>query len=412
MNIVIVTDFAYVNGGASRIALGSALALAAAGEKVFLFTAVGPIAPELRGVRGLTVICTEQYEILMDPNRIRSAIQGLWNHKAHRMMTEMLDALDPTDTVIHVHLWAKALSSSVVRAAVKGGFQVSLTLHDFLAVCPNGTLFDHSTQQICQRRPMSLDCLRTHCDARKYSHKMWRVGRQAVQGSVGLLPERINHFIAISDLSEAVMRPYLPPDASLHRISNFIDIPKEARVDVARNSNFVYAGRLQREKGVLLWAECARKLNERSVFIGDGDLGAELRVRYADMHVTGWLSSTDTMKQMRSARALVFPSLWYETQGLVVAEAAAMGIPCVVSDKSAAREWVADGETGLWFRSGDESDLARKVNMLRESDEFAERLGCEAFRRYWKRPATIERHVQDLLQVYSAILAEHEPAPL
>ena len=306
MNIVILTDFAYVNGGASKIALGSAKELAASGEKVFLLAAVGPIAPELHSIPGLTPICAEQFEILVDPNRLRAVVQGFWNRKASRLMSDVLERLNPSETVVHVHLWAKALSSSVVRAAVKRGFHVAMTIHDYLAVCPNGTLFDHPKQQLCALQPMSLRCLTRNCDSRRYSHKLWQFGREVIQMSAGLLPTGIQHFISVSELSENVLRPYLPAEAHLHRVNNFVETKKEAPVDVMNHSTFVYAGRLAHEKGVLLWAECARRLNERALFIGDGDLRAAMDSRYAEMEITGWLNSTDTRTHMRRTRALVF----------------------------------------------------------------------------------------------------------
>ena len=38
-------------------------------------------------------------------------------------------------------------------------------------------------------------------------------------------------------------------------------------------------------------------------------------------------------------------------------EAKAAGTPVIVSDVCAGREEIADGATGLWFRSGDLRDL-------------------------------------------------------
>jgi glycosyltransferase involved in cell wall biosynthesis len=409
MNIAVVNDFASVNGGASKIAIGSAKALAEAGETVFLVTAVGPVAPQLRATEGLTILCSEQCEIIADRNRTRAAIQGLWNFKASRLLQNLLDRLAPADTIVHIHMWAKALSSSVIRSAVKRGFKVAVTLHDFQAVCPNGILYNHQKQQICELQPMSMGCIATNCDSRVYPHKLWRVARQAVQRVAGCFPSGADAFISISELSENVMRKGLPAGVPFYRVGNFVDAAQEAPVDVRANSDFVYAGRLAAEKGVRLWAECARGLGLKGLFIGDGDLRDELRERYGQTNITGWLSSSETRIHLRRARALVFPSLWYETQGLVVAEAAAMGVPCIVADTCAAREWVANGKTGLWFRGGDGIDLARQVTRLQESPEFAATLGLEAFRTYWDRPASIEKHVEDLQTAYRAIL---KPRPI
>jgi hypothetical protein len=47
MHIVVVSDFAHVNGGAAQVAIGSARALAAAGTRVSFACAVPPVDPGL-----------------------------------------------------------------------------------------------------------------------------------------------------------------------------------------------------------------------------------------------------------------------------------------------------------------------------------------------------------------------------
>lgn len=119
-NVIVINDYAYIDGGASQVALSSAMALAGKGHNVVVFSAVAPIVPELVGVNNLTVVCTEQYEILKDPNRLRASIQGVWNLRASQALIELLQNFDPKNTVVHVHLLTKALSSSVVSVALKG----------------------------------------------------------------------------------------------------------------------------------------------------------------------------------------------------------------------------------------------------------------------------------------------------
>lgn len=114
LNVIIVNDYAYVNGGASMVALNTAILLAGRGHNVILFSAVGPIAEELKRVSNLTVCCLEQHDILGDPNRIRACIQGIWNLKSAKAMKEILGVLSPENTVIHIHTLQKAITSSII----------------------------------------------------------------------------------------------------------------------------------------------------------------------------------------------------------------------------------------------------------------------------------------------------------
>ena len=402
-NIVIFNDNAHVTGGADKIALTSAQALAQRGYAVTLLTAVGPVDPELENTPNLRVLCTNQHEILNDPNRLRAVVQGLWNLPSQRAAQNLFGTLRPKETVVHLHLWAKALSSSTMHAATSGGFSVAATLHDYMLACPTGTLFDHPRQQICTRRPMSFDCISAHCDRRGYGDKLWRVTREAVQMHLGNLPSGLTDIIAISDLVLSVMKPYLPAKARIHTLSNFVDIAHQPAVEVERNADFVFLGRLVPEKGPVLFAEAARQTALPAVFLGDGPAREAVQQSNAGARISGWLSPAVAAEQLRHARALVFPSLWYEAQPLVILEAMAQGIPCLVADTSAAREMIIDGHTGLHFRGADREHLAQQMLRLAEPS-FASQLGRNAYNSYWEQPRTLDRHLDGLVSIYEQML--------
>ncbi len=402
-NIVVLNDNARVTGGADKVALASAVGLARRGYHVELLTATTPIAPELLSVPRLTVHSTDQFEILHDPNRLRAATQGLWNIKSYRAASTLLDGLRPEETVVHLHLWAKALSSSVIRAAAERGFRIVCTLHDYMLSCPVGTWFDHSAQRICTREPLSASCLMAHCDSRSYADKLWRTARTLVQSTAGKLPSGLSDIIAISDMVISVLRPYLPPDVSVHRLSNFADVARQERADAAASLPFVFSGRLVKEKGAVIFAQAAHAVGVPAVFLGEGECRAEVSAAMPEAVISGWLSHDQSLQQLRRARALVFPSLWYEAQPLIILEALAHGIPCVVSDTSAAREMIIPGRTGLLFRTGDVADLRDKLTLLRD-DELVDRLSRSAYEEYWKSPCTLESHLDGLTDIYNAML--------
>ena len=114
VNIVILNDAAYIRGGGDRVAFDSATALASAGHRVILFTAFGPVAPELSAHAGLTVICLGSVWLRQEQNSWRAAIHGLWNWKAAGRLRTVLADLDPRETIVHAHLYSSALTASVL----------------------------------------------------------------------------------------------------------------------------------------------------------------------------------------------------------------------------------------------------------------------------------------------------------
>jgi glycosyltransferase involved in cell wall biosynthesis len=223
-----------------------------------------------------------------------------------------------------------------------------------------------------------------------------------MQRQVGFIPQSIRHFITVSEFSLGILRPYLPTQASFHAVPNVIDIPKQPPVPVGENSAYTMVGRLSPEKGPTCFAEAATQGPYDAVFVGDGECRRLIHERFPAVRITGWCSREQVVRHLRRARALVFPSLWYEAQPLAVLEAAAMGIPSIVSDRCAARDDVVNGVTGLWFQGGNAADLAEKLRQMQDN-RTVQAMGLAAYNRYWAHPQTIEDHVTRLEAVYAAI---------
>ncbi|MEJ7929725.1 glycosyltransferase family 4 protein [Ramlibacter sp. AN1015] len=406
MHVVIVNDFAFVNGGAGMVALSSACALAERGHRVIVFAAVAGEQGGIAAMPGVQLICTNQPDLVSNPSPAAAALQGIWNRTAQVRMGELLERLPARDTVVHFHGWTKALSPSVIAQVAAQKFPAIATLHEYFSACPNGGFFNYQSNRSCDKAPLGMSCLGTHCDSRSYPRKLWRVARQVVQQRVSRFPGGLRHFIAVSTFSTDILQPYLPSDARIHHVPNPIVIRRPQLKDRAPGDHFVCVGRLSPEKGVELFARATGALGVPTRFVGDGPLrGAVLKANPAAA-VTGWLNAPEAQLEIARARALVLPSLWYETQGMVVDEAAALGVPAIVSDGSAARDRVVDGKTGLWFRCGDEADLTDKLRALAGDPSLAATMGAHAYEQFWRDPPTLQRHVSGLEAAYSECLSD------
>jgi glycosyltransferase involved in cell wall biosynthesis len=249
---------------------------------------------------------------------------------------------------------------------------------------------------------MGASCILTHCDARMPAHKAWRLVRSLVQDKAGGLPRDIGTFVFVSDFSRSIIEPHLPKGSRCLTVGNPVDVPRSEPAPVAAASDALFVGRLSAEKGPILFAKAAAMAGVRPVFIGDGQLKDAVQACNPSAVLRGWLPRSDVFAAMQASRCLVLPSLWYETQGLVVAEAAALGVPAIVPDSSAARDMVVDGVTGHWFTGGDTDDLARKLSLLKDPTH-AETLGRAAHQRFWQNPITLDRHLDSLERLYAGL---------
>jgi glycosyltransferase involved in cell wall biosynthesis len=401
LTVIVLNDFAHVQGGASKVAIDEAVSLAEAGLRVIFIGAVGPIGPQLAAAP-LETICLDQPQLLDVARNPGVAVQSMWNREAKSRLRALLATLDPRHTILHLHGYTKALSVSPVAAAQAAGFRVICTLHDFFAACPNGAFFDYVRMAPCPRVALSVSCITASCDKRHRLHKLFRVARSVTQRQIGQFPGETGDYITLSERSTNMMRPYLPASANFHRLDNVIDIARRAPVDPAANHAITCVGRLDEEKGVRLLADAAAVTGLQVVFVGDGPLRAELEAR-PEVTVTGWVTPAEVVARLDQARCLVFPSLWYETFGLVVDEAAARGVPAVVSDISAAAERVKDSVTGWHFHSGDVASLAASLQKTRV-DADVEAAGAAAYSAYWRDPPTRQSHAAALIGIYRKVL--------
>lgn len=339
MTIVIICDYAFIKGGDTKVAITSAKALQKRGYKVICFAGVEPIDEEMLNL-GIEVICTKQFDILNNDNGLYASLQGIWNYSAQVKLSNLLKRLDKKNTIIHVHSVVKALSPSIYKILDREGFKVVCTLHDYFLACPNGSFYDFQDNHICNLIPLSAKCIIRKCDPRKHSHKLWRLLRAYIQKHYYGIPQQLKYFITLSDLSETILRSYLPQNAKFYRVNNPIDVSKDTPVNIIENNYFAFAGRLSREKGVEILAEISKKIKRKIIFIGDGPSRNKIEEINPDIMITGWKNKEEINELLQSARALIFPSLWYETSGLVVLESAALGLPAIVPDTSASKELV------------------------------------------------------------------------
>ena len=404
LRIIAVCDHAHVSGGLAQVAHSSARALGLRGHDVTYFTAVAPIDPAL-GAANVSVICLDQQDMLTDPSPLQAAARTIWNVRAQRALATLLERCDPSNTIVHLHGWSKVLSPSVLQAARLSGIATVQTLHDYVSICPNGALYDYVAEANCPLRPMSASCILTNCDARNYRHKLWRVARHAAllatSGSVGS-----SDAIYMSRRQREILLPILPKGVTLHHVPNPVLARDLGPARVGESDVYSFIGRLSREKGAVLMAEAAKAAGVATRFIGDGPGRPDVERTVPGAIFTGWLGNEDVTVELRRSRALVFPSLWYETFGLTVHEALANGVPVIVSDNTVSAELVEHGVNGLLFKSGDKTSLAAQMTALQDP-VLAAKLGAAAYTRYWSNPPTLDAHAETLVATYRKIIGAY-----
>ena len=392
-NIIIVCDGAGPTGGTERVAITSALALKGAGFHVSFFAGEPVSTPELDTIECVSMEQSDAYHA----SKAEVLKRFVWNQSAAEKFGELLARFSPTDTVIHVHAFRRILTGAVIKEAKRRGFKLVFTLHDFGIICPNTTFYIASKNQICNHKPLSLACKTCQCTHKGWPMKLMQTARGSRIAKERIL-EDFDHFIYVSDFSRRIIEQHLPKSKPSTTIYNPVSKSQEPKTN-QRGPVFTYVGRLSQEKGVAGFARAAKAAGVKCQFVGDGPEREAILAANPDAILTGWLSHEDVQKRIRESRAVVMPSLWYETAGLAVIEAVSQGVTAIVAKNCASTEYIEHGATGVLYQG--EAELAAVLAAM--SDEQAQILGDEAYIRYWEDPLTTKKHLDQLIQVYNSL---------
>lgn len=145
----------------------------------------------------------------------------------------------------------------------------------------------------------------------------------------------------------------------------------------------------------------------RLILLGGGSQGAKLRQIFqrggVDEFVTygGQISQNDLPSWYHQADLYISPS-HVDGSSVSLLEALACGLPCLVSDIPANKEWVTEHENGWLFKDGDSNHLAEKILMALNQPEKLRQVG-RAGRTVAEKRADWKKNAEALMNVYKQI---------
>jgi glycosyltransferase involved in cell wall biosynthesis len=221
---------------------------------------------------------------------------------------------------------------------------------------------------------------------------------------LGQLFRRVDNFLCIGTANRELYRSYGVPESKLYMTPYAVDNERfalqakkleDGRWEIRKQWGIsedafcvLFCGKFIPKKRPLDLIKAAElllkshpELKVNLLFAGSGELGTQMRLacdvvfdadnassqlpsansRKPVASFTGFLNQTEVSKAYVTADVLVLPSDYGETWGLVVNEAMASGLPCIISDRCGCASDL-DAELGnAVFTCGDVVDLADKL---------------------------------------------------
>jgi glycosyltransferase involved in cell wall biosynthesis len=343
----------------------------------------------------------------------KAALPGrvLWSAEAHHALAGELRRHRPD--VVHLHNTFPLLSPAVLYACRDAAVPVVATIHNYKLACASGDFFRDGA--VCH------DCA-GRLPGPAVRHGCYRGSRAATAPvALAMTAHRrawrslVSAYIFISAAQRDLLTGLrLDPDRVFVR-HNLIP----ARAGLTAESAdaepadiepvVVYAGRLDAAKGVPLlmagWDHYRAAAGDgglRLLIVGAGPLEDEVAAWAAtrpSVRLVGQVDGATCARLMSGARAVLLPSAWEETFGLVVVEAMALGVPPVATAHGSFTELITDGVDGVLFRPGDPAALGQAVaDAAAEPARYAT-YGRQARETYEKR-FDPDRNLDQLTGIY------------
>ena len=324
-----------------------------------------------------------------------------------RDTTRALEALSPD--IIHLH---GIQNLGVIKACLDHAPTV-MTSHDYRLVCPASTYFYKRSGTVCTKQ-CGPTCFTTtlvqHCMTPRpsYAAYYYRRARWVIANA-----SRFSAVVApCADAQARFSRAGFDP-AKISVIPYFCPVvPRQEPRPLPETHTITYVGRLARNKGHDVFLDALGELPStvHGRMIGNfNDASRAATMERAEalgcadrIELHPWAGPDEIMRMLDDTSALVFPSLWPETLGIVGLEAFSRGVPVVASAIGGVPEWLREGENGYMVTPGSSREISEAVVKLISDADRLEAFGRTAL-------TTISdkflpgMHVSKLMSVYRAV---------
>ncbi len=276
--------------------------------------------------------------------------------------------------ILHVHNTVALVSPAAYIAGINMGIPVVQTVHNMRLVCPNGVCYvkDH----VCE------NCLKYGLKA-SLVHNCYRGSK--IQTAVMALTMHLQrlirtysylNYICLTEFNkEKLMTIKQVRPNRIFIKPNFTKQEHELVPYSLRKKQIVYAGRLEKKKGVELLLQAWMKLGDKApklIICGTGDI-EEWCYEYIEnnelksVQLLGQVPNDEVKRLIGESMAMIHPTQLYEGFPMTIAESYSMGTPIIASDIGNVGSLVIEGVTGVKFKSNSVVDMAKAVERFMDN---------------------------------------------
>jgi len=289
--------------------------------------------------------------------------QSFYNWKSAQLITDAIALFNPD--IIHVHNFFFKVSPAVFLVSKKMKIPIVATLLNYRLTCANALLLRNNQPcELCVGSRFPIKGVLHRCYRNSYGASALVTSLNMFYTFFGLWKDKVDRYIVLTDFAKQLfLRSSLSIPASKFCVKpNFTKDLGEGTLP--RTSTYLFVGRLVKEKGCDCLLEAFSTLPYDIDIVGDGPEEEHLKKLYGsnlNIRFLGQQSGEVVRGLMKSCKALIFPSVWYEGLPFTIIEAFSAGTPVIASKLGAMEELISDGYNGFHFEPGDADNLKQVV---------------------------------------------------
>ena len=183
---------------------------------------------------------------------------------------------------------------------------------------------------------------------------------------------------------------------------NFVECKNEYIPEKDRKNQFVFAGRLDKLKGIDLLFEAWKRMGAHApklIVCGTGPMEdwckSFIRENDVNIEMRGFVPNNEALKIIANSKALVLPTQWYEGFPMSIVEAFSVGTPVICSDLGNAGSVVEEGITGYKFTADLVDEIIQAVKRCHGL--------CSPTKKVYKDNYSVEKNYELIGRIYKAI---------
>lgn len=415
MKILFANKFYYLKGGAERYYFDLKKLLEKNGHKIISFSMEDKKNYKSEYAKYF-VSNVELEKPKFSFKDLKAAGRILYSFEAKKKIEELIKREKPD--IAHINNIYHQISPSILSVLKKYKIPIVQTLHDYKMICPVYILY--SKNEICERckKYRYYMCTVRKCTKNSRAASFINTVELYLHKFLRIYENNVDMFIAPSKfLREKILEWKMIPPEKIVLIPHFIDLKnlslsfsqeKGEKQEVFQN-NFLYFGRLSREKGVKILISAMRYVkNGKLLIAGTGPEETELKNQVLqenlkNIEFLGYLNLKELMRVIQKCLFTVLPSIIYESFGLTILESYVQRKAVLGSNLGAIPEVVKDEKTGLLFKAGNSKDLAQKINLMLANRKKTQEMGEEG-RKKIEREHTPEQYYEKLIKIYKQVV--------